>query len=148
VCYLIDPRNRAAGESGLRTVARLSNLRVGEPYAAVVRATRTDAWTLYPDDVIGRVWLVRQPDDSVKAFTQICPHLGCPIGHQGDRFVCPCHQASFDDTGARITTGARNPAPRNMDELECEVVGTRPDAEVKVKYLNFIQGKAEKVERT
>jgi menaquinol-cytochrome c reductase iron-sulfur subunit len=153
VCYLIDPRNRKAPESAFRTVARLSNLRVGEPYAAVVRDTRTDAWTLYPDDVIGRVWLVLQPrrqgetTDTVKAFTQICPHLGCPVGHQQNQFVCPCHHATFDNNGKRLLAGGDNPAPRDMDSLECRVVGTGPDRMVQVEYKNFFQAREEKVER-
>lgn len=148
VAYLLDPRNRPAPEGALRTVARLRALRVGEPYAAVVRATRRDAWTLHPDDVIGRVWLVRQPDDTVRAFTQICPHLGCPIGHQGDQFTCPCHHATFDSQGVRLMEGGDNPAPRNMDSLQCDVVGTGPEATVQVKYVNFIPGREDKVQRS
>jgi Rieske Fe-S protein len=147
VAYLIDPRNRPAPESAFRTVAHLRNLPVGEPHAAVVRATRRDAWTLHPDDVIGRVWLVRQPNDTVKAFTQICPHLGCPVGHQGGHFVCPCHHATFDNDGKRLLAGGENPAPRDMDALECKVVGTGPDAEVQVEYKNFYQARPTKDER-
>jgi Rieske Fe-S protein len=144
VCYLIDPRNRPAPASDLRTVARLGELKVGEPFAAVVRATRQDAWTLYPDDVIGRVWLVRKPDDTVTAFTQICPHLGCPIGFKDNQFTCPCHHATFDTTGTRLLAGGDNPAPRDMDTLDSEVVGTGPDAEVRVKFQNFYQGREAK----
>ncbi len=147
VCYLIDPRNRKAPDSKFRAVARLSDLRENVPYAAVVRDTRTDAWTLYPDDVIGRVWLIRQPDNSVKAFTQICPHLGCPIGSQGQQFICPCHHATFDSNGTRLMAGGENPAPRDMDSLACRVQGTGPDAVVEVEYKNFIQGRPEKDER-
>jgi menaquinol-cytochrome c reductase iron-sulfur subunit len=147
VLYLIDPRNRKAPDSAFRRVARLGDLREGVPYAAVVRDTRTDAWTLYPDDVIGRVWLIRQPDSSVKAFTQICPHLGCPVGHQENQFVCPCHHATFDNHGKRLLAGGDNPAPRDMDELQCQVVGTGDDRMVEVEYKNFIQGRPEKEER-
>ena len=146
IAYLIDPRNRPAPETALRTVAQLGELQVGVPFAAVVRATRRDAWTLHPNDIIGRVWLIRQPGGTVKAFTQICPHLGCPIGFKGSQFTCPCHHATFDTSGQRLPPIAENPAA-NMDELKCEVDGNGPTAAVKVEYKNFIQGKEEKVER-
>jgi hypothetical protein len=46
--------------------------------------------------------------------------------------------------------GRANPAPRNMDRLEVQL---EPDAAgsgdfvIKVKYENFIQGKAEKIKK-
>ena len=53
--YLIDPRNRPARERGLRPVARYRDLQVGEPKEVVIRETRQDAWTLHPNEVVGRV---------------------------------------------------------------------------------------------
>src|SRR5262245_48816253 len=67
VAYLIDPRNRGARARGLKRVARLSDLQQGVPRQAVLRDVRRDAWTVHPNDVIGRVWLVRGEGNKVDA---------------------------------------------------------------------------------
>src|SRR5437870_5450212 len=85
VAYLVDARNRKAPESDFRPVrgVRLSELEIGKPVQGVIRAIRHDAWTLHPNDVIGRVWIVRtkpgDEKDCFQVFTTECPHLGCSI---------------------------------------------------------------------
>jgi Rieske Fe-S protein len=143
--YLADPRNRRGQASDFRVVdgVRLSD--VGQtPVQGVLRDVRVDAWTLHPDDVIGRVWVVRDPHDRerVRVFTTICPHLSCSVNLESDRFRCPCHNATFDFNGERLSPGT-NPALRGMDELEWE----RDPADqerIRVRYHNFEAGTAEK----
>lgn len=144
VAYLIDARNRAARIAGFRTIAKLSDLKVGEPTQAVIRDVRQDAWTLHPNDVVGRVWLIKRDDKHVDAYTTVCPHLGCSVNFkaQEQRFVCPCHNGTFDINGQRVElTGASNPAPRGMDLLDIEI----KDDLIAVKYQNFRQGEHEKI---
>ena len=153
IAYLIDARNRPAPKNDFRTVARLSELQKGVPYLVVIRNLRHDAWTLHPNDVIGRVWLVRGEGDKVIAFTTTCPHLGCSINFEGreNLFICPCHGGTFLLSGERKELSERkNPAPRGMDKLEHQisedpdpshVVNGKRDSLVAVKYQNFIQGK-------
>ncbi len=150
IAYLIDARNRPAPTGDFKTVARLSELPVGVPHQVVIRDVRRDAWTLHPNDVIGRVWLIRRDQEKVEAFTTICPHLGCSINFEekAKRFICPCHGGTFDEQGQRIDLGGMtNPAPRGMDMLECR---RDPDnAElIQVKYQNFIQGKETPILKT
>jgi menaquinol-cytochrome c reductase iron-sulfur subunit len=144
IAFLIDARNRPARQSGFRSVARLSELQVDVPKEIVIRETRRDAWNLHPDDVVGRVWLVRQPGDDVLAFTTICPHLGCSVAHAEDCFLCPCHGGRFDLHGKRVAAQhGSNPAPRDMDRLPTEkialagVPNEAPDFEIKVEYKRF-----------
>ncbi|HEV3083432.1 MAG TPA: ubiquinol-cytochrome c reductase iron-sulfur subunit [Gemmataceae bacterium] len=153
VAYLIDPRNRPAPNNDFQTVARLSELRKGVPHQVVIRDIRQDAWTLHPNDVIGRVWLVRGEGDKVDAFTTTCPHLGCSVNFEAKEnlFLCPCHGGTFLLNGQRKELTERtNPAPRGMDKLEIKtsedpdpahLVDGKRDALVAVKYQNFIQGK-------
>src|SRR5216683_1962582 len=82
VAYLIDPRNRPVPQGDFKTVGRLSELKNDTPQQVVIRDVRWDAWTLHPNDAIGRVWLVRRGDDKVEAYTTICPHLGCSINYE------------------------------------------------------------------
>lgn len=148
VVYLLDPRNRSAATSDFKEVAKLNDLPTGTPVAATVRSARRDAWTLHSEDVIGRVWLIRQSDNTVLAFTTICPHLGCSINLSSDatRFVCPCHNGAFHLSGELVAEGELgrpNPPPRGMDPLESRTV----EGTVLVKYENFLQGLHERVRK-
>jgi Rieske Fe-S protein len=141
--YLADPRNRRAPPSDLRAVDGVRLSEVGQtPLQGVLRDVRVDAWTLHPNDVIGRVWVVRDPHDRerVRVFTTICPHLGCSVNLDAACFRCPCHNASFELNGERILP---NPALRGMDELEWQPDPADSDR-ILVRYQNFEAGTAEK----
>src|SRR5262249_11929549 len=89
IAYLIDARHRPARVTGMRKVEgiKISELTRGEPKQGVIRHVRQDAWTYHPNDVIGRVWVVKygKGERDLRVFTTICPHLGCSIntGDQG-----------------------------------------------------------------
>ena len=155
VRYLIDPlRRRPAAERDFKRVARLDALPVGTPREFAVRDLRCDAWTLYPEETIGRVWVVRRSDGSVppdaaqvSVFTTVCPHLGCAIQLDGPskKFVCPCHKAGFRLSGERMAERElrhKNPAPRAMDSLDYRVVQDDQTGQwwVEVRFQKFKQG--------
>jgi menaquinol-cytochrome c reductase iron-sulfur subunit len=142
VAYLIDARNRPARPGQFKTVARLSDLKEGVPHQAVIQEARFDAWTLHPNDVIGRVWLIRRDKETVEAYTTICPHLGCSVNFEEKNrlFICPCHGGTFDIHCQRVERpGFTNPAPRGMDRLECRRDPADPDL-IQVRFENFRQG--------
>jgi Rieske Fe-S protein len=145
ILYLIDPRNRPAPPGDFRTtgVTYKELKKAGMPVQAVLRATRQDAWTLYPDDVIGRVWLIARSDGTVQAYSTICPHLGCSINFEEKLhvFMCPCHNATYDMHSVRMS----GPAPRDMDELETKPAKPKPDDEILVKYEIFKTNENEKI---
>ena len=143
VAYLIDARNRAAAKGEFMPVARLSELPLNSPQEVVIRDVNRDAWTIEPNQVIGRAWLIRRDKDKVEAFSTICPHLGCSINFEQSSklFVCPCHGGTFNENGSREEVAGRvNPPPRGMDKLECRLSHTNPDI-VEVKYQTFMAGK-------
>jgi Rieske Fe-S protein len=153
VAYLIDARNRPVRAVDFRTVARLSDLEREVPKEVVIRETRADAWTLHPDTVIGRVWLIRHTDandvDSVTAFTTICPHLGCSVNWQkniteqgGGHFACPCHGGKFKKDGERLhDAGSTNPAPRDLDTLQVKIEPDPADSDQKLVKVRFVRFK-------
>ena len=53
----------------------------GTPRKFPIIADRRDAWTLFPNEPIGSVWLRRVGSRDVKAMCVICPHAGCYIGY-------------------------------------------------------------------
>lgn len=157
VMYLIDPRNRPARPKGPRPVEGI-NLRAlvkNEPKQGMIRDVRRDAWTLHPNDVIGRVWAVRHGDGDldVDVFTTVCPHLGCSInmatdGARPTGFVCPCHNGQFHLDGSKVAVeGVSNPPPRGMDKLAWEADPANPDRML-VYYVNYKQMEATPIERT
>jgi Rieske Fe-S protein len=149
VLYLIDSRNRKAPPSDFRLVdgIRLDEVsRGGGPAQGVIRDVRVDGWTLHPNDVIGRVWVV--PADNTpgrfRVFTTICPHLGCSVNLADDIFACPCHNARFEFDGKRIEApGQPNPALRGMDELDWQRDTVDPER-ILVRYESFRAGTADK----
>ena len=160
VRYLIDPlRKRSSDEHDFKRVARMADLPTGVPKEVAVRDIRRDAWTVYPEETIGRVWLIRRSADSVApeesvvtGFTTACPHLGCAIllDAGGKKFVCPCHKAGFAMSGERMSEkdlGHKNPAPRDMDSLECRVEQDEDTGQwwVEVRFQKFRHGPTTKI---
>lgn len=101
---------------------------------------RRDAWTEFPKQPIGAVFLLRKSEGEVVAFNASCPHLGCSVEFRNETkaFYCPCHDSTFASTGEVVGT---SPSRRGLDSLEVEVRGK----EVWVKFLNFEAGRPEKV---
>lgn len=158
--FLTAPLWRRSARAVLRQrVARWDDLPVGRPVQVSIVGSRRDAWTIHPDEVIGRVWLVRNSDSvvdptaaDVRAFATICPHLGCQIQHDArqNHFVCPCHRAAFDVQGRKLSEdqlGHSNHSPRAMDRLECMVVQDEVSSQwwVEVEYEKFQQGLTQSV---
>lgn len=159
VAFVLEALRRNGSNDELtRRVARLKDLPVGKPVAVPIIGARQDAWTVHPDEVLGRVWLVRKKTEGadvehpVVALSATCPHLGCMIQHDAkdNRFVCPCHRAAFGLNGEKLATnkrGQQNHAPRAMDALECQLVTDEETQEVwvEVTYQKFEQGLTKKV---
>lgn len=96
-----------------------------------------DGWNRMPPSQIGSVWLERR-GETVRAFSTICPHLGCAIDYEAARrtYVCPCHDSDFGKDGEVLT----GPSPRGMDTLEVRLV----EGQVEVRFETFALGIAEK----
>ena len=132
---LFPIRNRTVTEGGgFIPVGDVSELTQGAPLKAAVRATRVDGWSQTKGVELASVWLEMKPDGSVKAFSSICPHLGCSVDYLADSgtFNCPCHGSVFAQDG-RVVSG---PSPRAMDPLETRV----EDGQVLVKFERFVCG--------
>ena len=159
VGYLAAPLlGREKSSALVRRLCLLDDLTPGSPKECVLTGNRQDAWTLYPSEVLGRVWLVRRTDadvapakSKVDAYSTVCPHLGCTIGldSKGNAFYCPCHKAFFEFSGAAVPQtedGEKNPSPRDMDSLDCRIVQDENTEAwwVEVEYQNFEIGSEKK----
>lgn len=120
-------------------VAGEHEVRADKPLRVNAVGDQQDAWLRLDRVTVGSCWLVRAGDTvPVRAFSTVCPHLGCAIDFNGDKrqFDCPCHGSSFDLDG-RCLSG---PAPRGLDELDVTV----ESGQVLVRYQRFRTGRATK----
>ena len=143
VAFLNPLRQKSQAGRFMRLAALDALPEDGTPRKLPVIADRIDAWSRFPAEPIGAVFLRRVGND-VSALQVLCPHANCSINFesspQGGKFFCPCHAASFNLSGKR--TDPTSPSPRNMDTLEVEI---RNKNEVWVKFENFRMGIAAKV---
>jgi len=64
--------------------------------------------------------LVRTGANNFVAFGQECTHLSCAVVPEPEkkRFLCPCHNGSFDlETGRPLAGPPRRPLPRILLEI-------------------------------
>ncbi len=149
VKYLLATVQREGGQAvPPQRIARLNDLPVGEPVEAAITGRRRDAWSIYPEEAVGRVWLIRRSEDDaseakVDAYSSVCPHLRCAVSLEPSKeaFVCPCHRGRFGLEGERLKTdGQRNPANRGLDSLPVSIVDVDGDAWVEVTWQEFEPG--------
>jgi len=145
VWVLLDPlRRKSAAASFLRVTEIEAIPDDGVPRQFPIVTDRVDAWTGFPAEPVGAVYLRREKgSDVVQALSATCPHAGCFVEMEPAEhcFRCPCHNSSFTLDGGIV---APSPSPRPMDELECRI---GHGGAVEVKWQNFFTGIAEKVAR-
>jgi menaquinol-cytochrome c reductase iron-sulfur subunit len=141
VTFLNPLRQKSQGGQFMRLASLDTIPEDGTPLKVPVIADRTDAWSRFPAEPIGAVFL-RRSGGSVTALQVICPHAGCSINYDavGRKYFCPCHAASFDIAGKRLD--ATSPSPRNMDTLEVDI---RNKNQVWVRFQTFCVGTAKKI---
>lgn len=138
---LLHPLRRATvtGAGEPVRVAQASQVRPGKPLRVNITGTRRDAWLKLDRVKLGAAWLVRAQEGApIKAYSTVCPHLGCGIDFDARRakFICPCHDSGFDLQGTCLS----GPSPRGLDELDVVASGD----EIKVRYRRFRTGVAGK----
>ena len=119
----------------------------GIPRSFPVVTESVDAWTKYPDQRVGSVYLIRNPGEAEPtALTAKCPHAGCFIGYKpgDDLFRCPCHTSTFHLDGSRAQ-GDAEVAPRGMDHLPVEIrsvaaADNKQVSEVWIEFIDFQTG--------
>jgi len=136
VAALLAEPGRETGSAGgawLR-VARVDMVPTDRPLKASVIGPKVDAWSRAPDQRLGAVWLFRDDDQHVRAYSAACPHLGCPVDFTDGRFACPCHESFFDLQGRRT----EGPSPRGLDPLDVRL----EEGWIVVRFQRFRLGTA------
>lgn len=134
VAYPLGHETVSGGDAFIK-LGRASRFEPGKPVKVELYADKTDAWNRVVQVKIGSAWVVNH-EGKLRAFSTVCPHLGCAIDLEGEKFKCPCHRSSFTLEG----TVQGGPSPRGMDELEVKTEG----GEVAIRYQRFKQGVSDK----
>lgn len=73
-------------------------------------------------DLEGNEILIMRDDAGLKAFSSVCPHLGCRVHWEGDKneFFCPCHKGIFNSNGVAIS-GPPADAHQSLREVQISV---------------------------
>jgi menaquinol-cytochrome c reductase iron-sulfur subunit len=152
IASFLSPLFRKGSSSKVRVALLEQVPDDGQPRFFPVIADREDAWTRYPAQRVGAVYLVRKAgEEKPTAFTAKCPHAGCFIGYTpgDDLFKCPCHTSSFKLDGTRAR-GDAEVSPRDMDTLPIEIRQAKAAdgqelAEVWIEFIDFQTGHKEKI---
>jgi menaquinol-cytochrome c reductase iron-sulfur subunit len=139
VTVLVHPL-RLKGPPVETKLTTLDALPVGSPPKLFQIITeRRDAWTEFPAQAIGAVFLLRKSESEVVAFNASCPHLGCAVEFREEKhaFYCPCHDSTFAQDGEVVGS---SPSRRGLDTLQVDLRGK----EIWVKFFNFEPGIPEK----
>ncbi len=140
--FLFHPLRKKTVYGGLDfiKVGNIKDVKGSAPRKAVIKSFKTDGWNRFDNIILGAVWLIREGDNKIIAFSSVCPHLGCGIdwSQKKEQFVCPCHASIFDING-HVLSG---PSPRQMDRLDTKV----ENGEILVKYRKLRLGSSNRIE--
>jgi Rieske Fe-S protein len=128
-------------EQGARfVVGKLEDFPIGKPRKITIVGDEVDAWNRAPQRKLGSVFIERTGDRELRAFTAVCPHLGCLVdmvldeGGKAKAYNCPCHDSNFALDGNKSGEG---PSLRGLDPLPVELT---PSGEVAVVFKRFRLG--------
>ncbi|MGZ3420733.1 MAG: QcrA and Rieske domain-containing protein [Polyangiales bacterium] len=128
-------------EQGARfVVGKLEDFPIGKPRKITIVGDEVDAWNRAPQRKLGSVFIERLNERELRAFTAVCPHLGCLVdltldeGGAAKAFNCPCHDSNFALDGTKNPAG---PSPRGLDPIPIELT---PSGEVAIVFKRFRLG--------
>ncbi|WP_300344718.1 Rieske (2Fe-2S) protein [Nesterenkonia sp.] len=68
----------------------------------------------------------RSAEDEVQVLSAVCPHQGCAVEVDSQRYVCPCHDSQFELDGELIA----GPAQQGLETVTSRVEGGMVRAEL------------------
>lgn len=142
----LDPllRRRRGGSRWIRVAQAAAVPADGAPTSFQLVSDRQDAWTRYQAQPVGAVYLRRDAEGKISALTAECPHAGCFVPFDGEKFACPCHNSTFAPNGERLDPETCV-SPRSMDPLPIDQEKLAA-GEVWVELKSFQKGVAERIE--
>ena len=113
IAYLLSPSLRKIEDESIMDLGPLENYPIGIPTRFEFTQTTVNGWERTATNY--GLFVVRKNDSEVRAFSDICTHLGCRVTWHADQghYISPCHDGHFDAMG-NVVSG---PPPRPLDEF-------------------------------
>ncbi len=113
--HSLDPVAQEAASANWTTLDAVAELAGDEPIEKTIAVTCRSGWQKTVEDKT--VFVLPKHDN--KVLSSVCPHEGCPIVWEGEsgKFLCPCHDSYFSDSGERLT----GPAAKDLTEFETRI---------------------------
>ncbi len=111
--YLLSPSLRRSEAAEWIDLGALEDYPFGVPKLFEFTRTRENGWERTAMSY--GVFVVRQDEQKVRVFSNICTHLACRVSWHPDvrHYISPCHDGHFDIVGRNIS----GPPPRPLDEF-------------------------------
>ncbi len=115
--YLFSPSLRKSEDSPWIDLGLLEDYPIGVPKLFEFTRTQVNGWERTAMSY--GVFVVRQPGENVRVFSNICTHLACRVSWHPDvqHYISPCHDGHFDMLGKNIS----GPPPRPLDEFVTKI---------------------------
>lgn len=112
--YLISPGLKVESADEWVPLGLFEDIPMGEPKLFSFTLTKRVGWETTARSF--GIYVVRNEDDSLELFSNVCTHLSCRVAWNADRqlFACPCHDAAFAIDGSVVD----GPPPRPLDSFE------------------------------
>jgi quinol---cytochrome c reductase iron-sulfur subunit, bacillus type len=94
-----------------------SDLKPDEPVPRVLSVSRVDGW--YRARARETVFLVWDGENTIRAMSATCTHLGCQVQWQAKekKFRCPCHGGVYAADGTVLA----GPPPRPLQTIDARI---------------------------
>lgn len=111
--YLIAPGLRKPEREMWIQLGNLSSFPIGIPTLVNFVRSTVNGWE--KTAISNGVFVLRNGENDVRVFSNICTHLGCRVSWHADlqHYVSPCHNGHFDILGEVVS----GPPPRPLDEF-------------------------------
>jgi Rieske Fe-S protein len=127
--FALGPAFSKAGEAGWAEAGALAEIPEGQLTKRTLTVAQVAGWGNFTAE--RAVWVVRKGEE-IKVFSAVCPHLGCTVNANAEKFLCACHNSTWDQAGTTLG----GPSPRALDSLEHRIEGGK----LQIRYQDFKQG--------
>jgi len=119
VVYMLSPAIQSKEDDVTIALGPLENYPIGVPTRFDFTQTSVNGWERTATNY--GVYVVRKKESEVRAFSDVCTHLGCRVTWHPDQkhYISPCHNGHFDIVGNVIS----GPPPRPLDEFVTKIEG-------------------------
>ncbi len=117
IMYLLSPSLRKLEDESMVDLGPLDGYPIGIPTLFEFTLTKVNGWER--TGLSYGVYVLRQDEQNVRVFSDICTHLACRVTWHPDQkhYISPCHDGHFDLTG-KVVSG---PPPRPLDEFTTQI---------------------------